>query len=149
MGWKAMSGPRSFDAVVVGNRETDAWVAYYRHEWGRLLVASVGMVRTGFGMGPLRTLLGAWHVLRANQLWAPIPDNDPDGARTSMRRFYSYGGAPSRPRISMISDVWSGVPTTRPCTCSRSPTTARMATPLKGPFQHSLYLPTRRRKRAR
>jgi hypothetical protein len=40
-------------------------------------------------MGPLRTLLGAGHVLRANQLWAPIPDNDPDGARASMRRFYA------------------------------------------------------------
>jgi hypothetical protein len=27
-------------------------------------------------------------VLRANQLWAPVPDNDPDGARATMRRFY-------------------------------------------------------------
>ena len=47
------------------------------------------MVWSGFGMGPLRTLLGAWHVLRANQLRAPIPDNDPDAARASMRRFYA------------------------------------------------------------
>ncbi len=43
----------------------------------------------------LRTLHGAWLVLRANQLWAP-EDNDPDGARRCMRRFYgllkiSYG----------------------------------------------------------
>jgi hypothetical protein len=28
-------------------------------------------------------------VLRANQLWAPYPDNDPDGARASMQRFYT------------------------------------------------------------
>jgi hypothetical protein len=83
------TGPRSFDPVAVGNRETDAWAAYYRHEWGRFLVAAVAMVWSGFGMGPLRTLLGAGHVLRANQLWAPIPDNDPDGARESMRRFYA------------------------------------------------------------
>ena len=85
------AGPGSFDPVAVGNRETDAWAAYYRHEWGTFLVAAVAMVWMGFGMSPLRTLLGAAHVLRANQLWAPVPvpDNDPEGARASMRRFYS------------------------------------------------------------
>lgn len=86
---RAQSGPRSFDAVALGNRETDAWAAYYRHEWRTFLVAAVGMVGLGFGMGPLHTLAGAWHVLRANQLWAPYPDNNPDGARASMSRFYS------------------------------------------------------------
>ena len=35
------------------------------------------------------TLYGAWLVLRANQLWAPQPDNDPDGARRTMQRFYA------------------------------------------------------------
>lgn len=96
-GSRAAPGPRAFDAVVVGNRETDAWVSYYRRDWRRFLVASVYMVGSGFGMGPWRTLLGAWHVMRANQLWAPIPDNDPDGARESMRRFYALvfkSGAP-------------------------------------------------------
>lgn len=39
-----MSGPRSFDPVVVGNRETDAWVAYYRREWVKFLRASVESV---------------------------------------------------------------------------------------------------------
>src|SRR5262245_12985160 len=43
-------GPRTFDPVLVGNRETDAWAAYYRHEWRRFLVAAVGMVSAGFGM---------------------------------------------------------------------------------------------------
>ncbi|TCO38974.1 hypothetical protein EV646_11916 [Kribbella antiqua] len=81
-------GPRSFDPVVVGNRETDAWAAYYRHEWRSFLVASVGMVGAAFGMPPHRTLAGAWYVLRANQLWAPYPDNQPDAAREYMRRFY-------------------------------------------------------------
>ena len=80
---------RSFDPVLVGNRETDAWAAYYRHEWRAFLVAAVGMVGAGFGMRSHKTLIGAWHVLRANQLWAPYPDNDPDGARRSMRRFYA------------------------------------------------------------
>ena len=35
-----------------------------------------------------RTLVGAWLVLRANMVWAPFPDNDPDKARALMRRFY-------------------------------------------------------------
>ncbi len=83
------TGPRSFDPVRVGNLETDAWAAYYRHEWFRFLVAAVGMVGAGFGMNRRRTLLGSWYVLRANQLWAPYPDNDPDGAREQMRRFYA------------------------------------------------------------
>jgi hypothetical protein len=82
-------GARSFDPVKVGNLETDAWAAYYRHEWRAFLKAAVGMVAAGFGMGPLRTVRGAWYVLRANQLWAPYPDNDPEGAREQMRRFYA------------------------------------------------------------
>ena len=69
---------RTFDPVLVGNRETDAWAAYYRREWRAFLVAAVGMVGAGFGMRPHRTVVGAWHVLRANQLWSPYPDNDPD-----------------------------------------------------------------------
>ncbi|TDO44604.1 hypothetical protein EV643_115104 [Kribbella sp. VKM Ac-2527] len=82
------SGPLSFDPVVVGNRETDAWAAYYRHDWRDFLVAAVGMVSAGFGMPPHRTLVGAWYILRANQLWAPYPDNQPDAACAYMRRFY-------------------------------------------------------------
>jgi hypothetical protein len=82
-------GPRSFDAVAVGQRETDAWAAYYRHEWTSFLRASVAMVAAGFGMGRRDTLVGAWLVLRANQAWAPFPDNDPRRARELMRRFYA------------------------------------------------------------
>jgi hypothetical protein len=75
--------------VRLGRQETAAWAAYYRHEWLSFLRAAVGMVRTGFGTDPVRTVVGAYHVLRANQLWAPYPDNDPVGARASMRRFYA------------------------------------------------------------
>ena len=81
-------GPMTFDPVAVGRAECAAWAAYYRREWGPFLRAAVTMVRSGFGMPWLRTLQGAWHVLRANQLWAPFPDNDADGARAAMRRFY-------------------------------------------------------------
>jgi hypothetical protein len=87
------AGPRSFDPVLLGRRECDAWAAYYRKEWPRFLAASVGMVTTGFGMNPQRTLRGAWYVLRANQAWAPYPDNDPAAAREYMRRFYALVSA--------------------------------------------------------
>jgi Family of unknown function (DUF5995) len=79
---------RAFDPHRVGTLERDAWVDYYLHRWGRLLIVSVALVRAAYGMGPVRTLAGAWHVLRANQLWAPYPDNDPLGARAHMERFY-------------------------------------------------------------
>ena len=87
--WRPDWDPRSFDPVRLGQQETTAWASYYRHDWDTFLRAAVGMVRTGFGFDPLRTLIGAYHVLRANQLWAPYPDNDPDGARASMQRFYT------------------------------------------------------------
>ena len=79
---------RSFDPERLGGDEAAAWVAYYRRQWLTFLRAAIGMVREGFGMPWPRTIHGAWLVLRANQLWAPVPDNDPDGARRCMRRFY-------------------------------------------------------------
>jgi len=80
---------RSFDPVRLADLEYRAWVGYYLRRWLRVLIASVGLVRAGFGMGCFRTLYGAWLVLRANQLWAPYPDNDPKRAQACMRRFYT------------------------------------------------------------
>ena len=68
---------------------------------GRLLPARVAPGPGGIsGDGPhrlrhggVRTLVGAWHVLRANQHWSPYPDNGPDRARESMRRFYALVAA--------------------------------------------------------
>jgi hypothetical protein len=87
---RSRRGPRSFDAVALGRLETEAWASYYRREWPKALRAFVGMVREGFGLGPWQTLVGSWHVLRANQAWAPVPVNDPAAARESMRRFYAF-----------------------------------------------------------
>jgi hypothetical protein len=84
----AVKPHRSFDPRQVGTLETDAWIAYYRREWLVLLRSSVGLTRQMFGLPWPATLWGAWLVLRANQLWAPYPDNDPDGARRTMERFY-------------------------------------------------------------
>jgi hypothetical protein len=80
---------RDFDPVRLGNAETDAWVYYYLRRWGPFLRASFTMVRVGFGLSWPDTLRGAWWVMRANQAWAPFPDNDPDTARAYMRRFYT------------------------------------------------------------
>jgi hypothetical protein len=79
---------RGFDPRRVGNLETVAWATYYRREWVPFLRAAVGLTRDTFGLPWPATLRGAWLVLRANQLWAPFPDNDPEGARQAMERFY-------------------------------------------------------------
>ena len=102
-------GPSTPCAWATGR--PDAWAAYYRREWLTFLRAAVGMVRTGFGTNPVRSVVGAYHVLRANKLWAPYPDNDPDGARASMRRFYAMvakdGGFPLDPvRASELEVEW-------------------------------------------
>src|SRR6202050_2549032 len=102
---------RSFDPERVADLEYQVWVGYYRRQWHRVLISSVGLVRVGFGMNWYRTLHGAWLVLRANQLWAPYPDNDPDGARACMRRFYtlvklSYGEPASPAEAAALEVDW-------------------------------------------
>jgi hypothetical protein len=84
----APNAMRSFDPRKVGDLECTAWVTYYRREWLKFLWAAISLTRHTFGLGWPATLYGAWLVLRANQLWAPYPDNDPDGARRCMQRFY-------------------------------------------------------------
>jgi hypothetical protein len=82
-------GPhRSFDPRAVGRLETDAWVAYYRREWLAFLRAGVRLTHDTFGLPWPATMRGAWLVLRANQQWAPFPDNDPAACRRTMGRFY-------------------------------------------------------------
>ena len=105
------SGLRSFDPNRIADLEYRAWVGYYLRQWPQVLVASVGLVRIGFGMDWHRTLHGAWLVLRANQLWAPLPDNDPEGARACMRRFYalvrlSYGEPASPVEAARLEVDW-------------------------------------------
>jgi hypothetical protein len=80
---------RSFDPRLVGRLETETWLRYYRREWRPFLVAAIRVVRHAFGLGWWDTVRGAWWVLRANQVWAPYPDNDPDACRRYMARFYA------------------------------------------------------------
>jgi hypothetical protein len=97
---------RSFDPRKVGGRECRAWETYYRREWAAFLAASVGLVRAAFGMSWPRTLVGAWLVLRANQVWAPYPDNDPEAARRLMTRFYQLLRKSSRERFDPGRAAW-------------------------------------------
>jgi hypothetical protein len=84
----AIASHRSFDPCKVGSLECDAWVAYYRREWLKFLRAAILLTRHTFALPWPETIRGAWLVLRANQLWAPNPNNDPTGARRAMERFY-------------------------------------------------------------
>jgi hypothetical protein len=84
---------RDFDPVRVGQLECDAWVTYYQRRWRAFLAAAIGLTRHSFRLSWPATVYGAWLVLRANQLWAPHPDNDPDGARRCMQRFYALVAA--------------------------------------------------------
>lgn len=102
---------RSFDPARVADLEYRAWVGYYRHDWHQALMAFVGLIRMGFGMDWYRTLNAAWLALRAIQLWAPLPYNDPDGARVHMRRFYalvrlSYGEPASPAKAAELEVNW-------------------------------------------
>jgi hypothetical protein len=98
---------RSFDPRAVGRLECRAWETYYRRKWFAFLVAAVGMVRAAFRMSWPRTVLGAWWVLRANQKWAPFPDNDPAAARALMARFYRLLGEPLDPvRAAELEVEW-------------------------------------------
>ncbi len=79
---------RSFDPRVVGGLECAAWVAYYRRDWLAFLRAALTLSRHTFGLSCRATLHCSWLILRANQLWAPFPDNDPERSRRMMERFY-------------------------------------------------------------
>lgn len=97
----------TFDPTTLGRLECDAWAAYYRHEWLRAARAFVALVDAGFRMGRRRTLMGAWYVLRANQAWAPIPDNEPGMARRHMSSFYRLVQASGH---GYIDPVWAQGP---------------------------------------
>ncbi len=108
---RRVAAHRSFDPRRVGSLECDAWLAYYRREWAAFLRSAVSLTRHTFALSWPATLYGAFLVLRANQLWAPFPDNDPEGARAAMERFYrlvrSRHGEPSDPlRASQLEVEW-------------------------------------------
>jgi hypothetical protein len=88
------------------------WVAYYLRRRIRLLAAMVRLLRLSFGTDWIGVLQGARLMLRATRLWAPYPDNDPDGARTCLRDLYALVrlrfGEPADPGLaaSLEIDWW-------------------------------------------
>jgi hypothetical protein len=82
-------GLRSFDPLRIADLEYRMWVGYYLRRWTHVLAAAVKLLRLGFGTDLVRISQAAWLMLRAIQLWAPFPDNDPDGAQTCMRELYA------------------------------------------------------------
>lgn len=87
------------------------WVAYYRGRWTSLLAALVSLVRLGVGPDLAQTLQGAWLMLRAAQLWAPFPDNDPAGAQACMGKLYAlvklrYGQPTDPARAASLEIDW-------------------------------------------
>ena len=99
-------GWRNFDPRSVGSLECRAWEMYYRRRWAAVLLAFVGLIRSAFGMSWPRTLQGAWYVLRANQTWAPFPDNHPDAARYGVSPDAVRRAAELRAEAMDVSDRW-------------------------------------------
>lgn len=102
---------RSFDPRRVASLEVDAWVSYYRHDWIRFLRSALALTHHVFGLPWPSTIYAGWLVSRAIQLWSPIPDNDPDGARRNMARFYEllqhkHGGSFDPVRASELDVEW-------------------------------------------
>jgi hypothetical protein len=100
---------RSFDPEVVGTLEGAAWVAYYRRDWLRFGQAALTLARRTFGLSWPATIASSWLVLRANQLWAPFPDNSPERAQRAMECFFSIvqrqSGEPFDPSVAAALEV--------------------------------------------
>ena len=72
-------------------------------------VGQAGLAGLRPGLGSTRQ--GAWLLLRAIQLWAPFPGNDPDGARACMRQLYTlvklrYGEPADPERAAVLEIEW-------------------------------------------
>jgi len=111
VGMGSPGGPRSFDPFRIADLEYRMWVAYYRHRWTQALTAMARLLQLGFGTDWARALQGARLMLRAAQLWAPFPDNDPDGARACMRELYElvrlrYGVPADPARAALLEIDW-------------------------------------------
>ncbi len=100
---------RSFDPFRIADLEYRMWVGYYLRRWTQVLAASVRLVWLGFGLDWVRAPWGAWLLLRAIQLWAPFPDNDPDRARACMQQLYELVrirfGEPADPARAAVLEV--------------------------------------------
>ena len=77
---------RTFDPVRLADLEYRAWVGYYLRRWPQVLIASVGLVRAGFGMD--------WYLTSARGGRSVRP---PDLCPATSR------GVPAQPAASALS----------------------------------------------
>jgi hypothetical protein len=77
-----------FDPARVGALEAGGWEAYYARRWGRMALLLFRLVRGQLGLPPLAALRAVRHGARAAIAFAPVK-NDPETARTELRRFYA------------------------------------------------------------
>jgi hypothetical protein len=78
----------AFDPVKVGDLEARGWEAYYARRWGRMALLLFRLVRNQLGLPPLAALRAVRHGAKAAVAFAPAK-NDPETARTELRRFYA------------------------------------------------------------
>ena len=81
---------RNFDPERVARFEKENYVAYYQHDWLKLLRASVGLVKETFRLSLWQAIYGAYLIARAEIAFAPYPKNDLVKTKQYIRRFYAY-----------------------------------------------------------
>ena len=81
---------RKFDPRRLAHYEKENYVAYYQKNWGRLLQASIWMLKEAFGFSFLQAVYAAYLVARGEIAFAPFPENDIPRAEAYMRRFYQF-----------------------------------------------------------
>ncbi len=93
---------------VAGNRASASMCSRCRRPRIRPPPRALSVTRHAFGLTWTQTLRAAWWVLRANQVWAPYPDNDPDAARRYMAFYAPVGrvnGERIDPRAAAVLEV--------------------------------------------
>lgn len=93
---------------VAGNRASAPMCSRCRRPRIRPPPRALSVTRHAFGLTWTQTLRAAWWVLRANQVWAPYPDNDPDAARRYMAFYAPVGrvnGERIDPRAAAVLEV--------------------------------------------
>jgi hypothetical protein len=106
---RTLDALRAFDPVQVAQLEAGAWAAYYRRDWLRFIVGGLICARRTFALSWPDTLMCSWLVMRANQHWAPYPDNNAAAAHAAMTRFYAIlrrrYGVPVEPARAAVMDM--------------------------------------------
>lgn len=78
----------TFDPDRIARYEVAGWRAYYDRRWLRLLRLTLALCGEQFGIPFPRSLVAAYHVVRASVAWVPT-DHDLARVTTQLIRFYT------------------------------------------------------------